>query len=230
MPQKILDSITHVFHDWDGVYTHYKDFDAFWKTSAEIAVEAGVITCMKKAENEIRELWYKSQKTARPYETAFDVIHFEYGVCHDFCIKRHHEILFQKYGHTFSNVKGVPELLDELPHLTHVVLTHANKYWIENWFTKLGTRHCYDEVICSIEQGLGRKEQDLTLYHALEKRFNVSPEQCILLDDSLPNLKKACEANWNTVWRKKENDTHPYYVDLSYLCVKDFLRDLKRHT
>lgn len=38
--------ITDIFHDWDGVYVHYKDFEVFWLTSAKIVIEAGIRACI----------------------------------------------------------------------------------------------------------------------------------------------------------------------------------------
>lgn len=233
-------NITHVFHDWDGVYTHHEDFDAFWKTAARVAVEAGVMDCETKAAKVILEKWHEARKTENPYETAFELLHVEYDVCFDFCIKRHHEILFQDFGYTFTAMEGIPDLMDKLKHLNHFVLTHANRFWVNSWIPKVGVYVYFEEIVCSIEQGLGRKNKDLHLFSGLENKWGVNPENCLLIDDSLPNLLKAKEAGWKTSWIKPISLAHPgvvdsteinpEYVDASYLTINDCLKSLIKLT
>ena len=57
MPKNILKNVTHICHDWDGVYTHYTDHDAFWKMTGKLAVEAKIFTNEQEAEKIIRDIY-----------------------------------------------------------------------------------------------------------------------------------------------------------------------------
>jgi HAD superfamily hydrolase (TIGR01509 family) len=203
--------------------------------TGKLAVEAKIFTNEQEAEKIIRDIYFNSQKTDKPYHTAYDILHQEYGLPLDYCVKRHHEILFQEFQSSFKVVEGIPKFMQELSHLKHIVLTHSNYYWVDSWSSLAGTRGYYDHIICNVEEGLGRKDKDLHLYSTLETRLDVNPENCLLIDDSIVGLKKAKEAGWITVWCKSNDNVSPdmnapEYIDLSYTCVKDFLRDLIKYT
>lgn len=230
MPHKLFSGVTDIFHDWDGVYVHYKDFDAFWLTSAKIAIEEGIRSCLTSAAEEIKAVWVNSQKTEKPYETAFDVLHHEFGLDYEVCFKRHHEILLSDYAHTFRMTPEVCSYLKPLNRWSHHVLTHANHYWVDVWSDKNKTKLLFDTFYSCSGDAIGRKDSEcLSVYRQLEKLHGKLPSQCLLLDDSLFNLKQAHAAGWKTVWIKgSKTEPKPDYVDASYSCVTEFLKDLAR--
>jgi HAD superfamily hydrolase (TIGR01509 family) len=237
MSKEILKNITHVFHDWDGVYTHYLDSEAFWRSASAIAVEADIFDCEEKAMQVTQEIYRVSRDTDKPYESAYEVLHHEFNLPLDYCMKRHHEILLQDHRDNFQVLEGVAEFMIKLTHLEHIILTHSNNHWVKSWTAEAGTRQYYNHVVCCVEEGIGKKNQADKLYRQLEARFGVLPQNCLLIDDSLANLKMAHKAGWKTAWcqsndrvSQASDETGTGYVDITYTCAKNVLSDLIEHT
>lgn len=128
-----------------------------------------------------------------------------------------------------------PRLFKSLPHVRHVLLTHASREWGERALTHLGLR-------CYFEEGhiLGLEDYDFQHKHdnntGLQKALDIvggRAQETIFAEDTLKNLEQGKEEGVYTAYIHhgmfcSENDNKPDFVDLTYDKAHELLRDIVR--
>ena len=86
------------------------------------------------------------------------------------------------------------------------LLTNAPAVYTARVLKALGLARHFDGVL-SIEDlrmfGHWRPKPDVRMYHALAARLKVPPARCVLVEDTLANLKGARRAGMQTVWMQR---------------------------
>ncbi|MBU6459344.1 MAG: pyrimidine 5'-nucleotidase [Proteobacteria bacterium] len=121
---------------------------------------------------------------------------------------RHHGIdpeHFLYHTHQFDNLRGMlvyePRLRSVLSRLPgeKIIYSNAPVSYIDEVLQLIGIRACFDAVIGIEETGFRPKPQ-LFGYYYLLKRFHVPACQCVMVEDSLDNLRAARRVGMKTVW------------------------------
>ncbi|MDR0578442.1 MAG: pyrimidine 5'-nucleotidase [Candidatus Accumulibacter sp.] len=123
-------------------------------------------------------------------------------------LMRHHGIDpedFLRRTHQFHDLprlvvveRGLKAMLDRLPG-RKIVFSNAPLHYARAILAIAGIDHCFDAVY-SIERLRYRPKPSTHGFLRLMRAERLAPESCVMVDDSLPNLRKAKRLGMTTVW------------------------------
>lgn len=127
----------------------------------------------------------------------------------------------------------LPALLDAVPG-TKYILTNAPEHYALQVLEGLNITQ-YFAGICAVNHmrvlGQYKPKPALTLLRQLQASLRLTPQQCILVEDTLSNLKSAKKAGWQTVYIYHPDTpfgpqqiVRPDYVDLRVPSLSALLR------
>jgi len=137
---------------------------------------------------------------------------------------RHHGVDPEDYLHYVHDV-AIHERLEEDPQLRRslfssslrkVIFTNASSDYAVRVLRCLGIEECFEEVF-DIRIATFLPKPFPEPYHRVLDRLGVEAERCVMVEDTLKNLKTAKELGMATVW-VGEGDT-PSYVDVRVACA-----------
>lgn len=98
--------------------------------------------------------------------------------------------------------RGLARLLRRLPG-RKILLTNAPQRYSRDILRLLKLHHHFSDHV-AIEQmhvhGQLRPKPSKLMLRRLLRRHNIAPQRCILVEDTLANLKSACQLGLRTVW------------------------------
>lgn len=127
-----------------------------------------------------------------------------------------------------------PRSFEALPHVKHVILTHANRIWAERALTHLGLRDYFET-----DHILGLEDYDFQHKHdnnyGLKLALDLvggAANEAVFAEDTLKNLAMGKEEGIFTAYIhhgkfKSENDNKPAYVDFTYDRAFHMLDDIR---
>ncbi len=159
----------------------------------------------------------------------------------------HHTHQFDDLGGMLRAERGLRQLLARLPG-RKVLLTNAPHHYAQQVLTHLGL-HRYFQRSYAVEQmrlfGQYRPKPSRAMLRAIMRRERVAPQRCILVEDTLENLRCAKACGLATVWVSGLTSragaragaigvqkNRPHYVDLkiqSVSALSQRLRALRTH-
>lgn len=143
---------------------------------------------------------------------------------------RHHEVRPAHFLEETHRLPGLEERLRTHPHDRAAVrrlpgrkyiLTNAPRAYAKRVMDFLGLSTIFDGVIC-IEDMFGfghlRPKPDARMFRQLLARMKLRPEQCVLVEDTLDNVRTAKGLGMKTVWMRRwmghsKVSGRPAYVD-----------------
>lgn len=156
-------------------------------------------------------------------------------------LMQHHQIDpadFLQITHDFGDVsllmameRGLSRRLARLPG-RKILLTNAPSHYANEVIRHLRIHRHFSEQI-AIEQmwvhGKLRPKPSTSMLRKLMARLHLRPSQCILVEDSLENLRAAKALGCGTVWitgfsPKEAGFKRPSYVDRKFRSVKSLNR------
>ena len=121
--------------------------------------------------------------------------------------------------------RGLRAALKRLPG-RKLVYSNAPSHYTAGVLELLRIGDLFDRVF-TIEHAGYRPKPDPHGYRRLFRRMGLNPGNCIMVEDSLPNLKTAKRLGMKTVW-VSEAAKCPAYVDLSVRSVLELPRAARR--
>jgi HAD superfamily hydrolase (TIGR01509 family) len=111
---------------------------------------------------------------------------------HDLDARRQEEIMAGLANE--DPMPGVVALLEKLSSISMPmsVVSSSSHQWVDGWLEKLGLLHHFKTTVCRGDAPCIKPKPDLYLTAA--ERLGVSPEDCLVIEDSLNGLKAAKEA------------------------------------
>ncbi len=143
-------------------------------------------------------------------------------------LMRHHNT---DPGHFLWHTHQFPDLgrmVVREPQLRHVlrrlpgrkfVFSNAPVHYAQTVLDTLGISEVFDAVF-SIERVRFRPKPDAYGFLRLCRTHHLRPRRCIMVEDSLENLRTAKRLGMKTVWVSKAERT-PGYVDVRVTCVAE---------
>ena len=116
---------------------------------------------------------------------------------HDLDARRQEEIL-----HCLTGEGPMPGVLDLLAALTptairRAVVSSSSHHWVDGWLEKLDLADRFETVVCRGDAPQIKPAPDLYLEAA--RRLDLSPDQCLVIEDSLNGVNAANAAGMR-VW------------------------------
>lgn len=155
---------------------------------------------------------------------------------------KHHQLDAEKFlldSHGFEVDRYIkfehhlPALLDAVPG-TKYILTNAPEHYAVQVLKSLNIDQ-YFEGICAVNhmvvQGEYKPKPSRALLRQLQASLDLEPQQCVLVEDTLSNLKSAKKEGWQTVYIYHPDTPfgpqqilRPAYVDLRVRSLSELLR------
>ena len=135
---------------------------------------------------------------------------------------RHHDVdpaHFLRETHRFPDIGPMVVGRRELRHVLRrlpgrkIVFSNAPSHYIELVLGALGVRDLFDDVY-SIERTGFRPKPQAHGFLRLLHEHRLSPSRCVMVEDSLDNLRTARRLGMKTVWITRSK-TAPAWVDAS---------------
>jgi HAD superfamily hydrolase (TIGR01509 family) len=116
---------------------------------------------------------------------------------HDLDVARQEEILRELDGE--KAMHGVNHALEHLTQrqIRRAVVSSSSHHWVNGWLEKLALADHFETVICRGDAPRIKPAPDLYLEAA--RRFEVDPNACLVIEDSVNGVKSAKAAGM-TVW------------------------------
>jgi HAD superfamily hydrolase (TIGR01509 family) len=116
---------------------------------------------------------------------------------HDLDALRQEEILRDLNGE--GPMPGIEKLLDQLcrNEIARAVVSSSSHHWVDGWLEKIDCAKHFDTVICRGDAPRIKPAPDL--YLAAAKKLGATPEECLVIEDSLNGVKSAKAAGM-PVW------------------------------
>lgn len=225
----LLDHTRTVFiHDHDGVHYRYLDHPDYMtfmsdaKAVAASRILAGIDIAEASRIN--TEFYYACGDGSRGfYEMAV-----AQGISiEDFRLRQHleyHRIIYERVQAEHPNwiraCADTQSFMAELKGVTrHALLTQASvDLWAKPNLQKMGLLEHFEVFIGYEEAGFEIKSESARPIEMAIEAMNAAPEQCVFIEDSPKNLKKAKERfpNLCTVYicDDKPLDIVPHYIDI----------------
>ncbi|WP_432786196.1 Phosphoglycolate phosphatase [Oligella sp. MSHR50489EDL] len=155
---------------------------------------------------------------------------------------KHHQLDPEQFlldSHSFEVAKfmrfehHLPALLDAVPG-TKYILTNAPEHYAVQILEALHITQCF-AGICAVNHmlvlGEYKPKPSSALLRQLQASLGLVPEQCVLVEDTLNNLKSAKKEGWQTVYIYHPDTpfgpqqiVRPSYVDLRVRSLAQLLR------
>jgi putative hydrolase of the HAD superfamily len=94
--------------------------------------------------------------------------------------------------------KALPSILKKLPG-KKIIFSNAPANYIKQILTLMGIAHLFDDIY-AIEHTRYRPKPDKAGYLRLLQEHRLDPRRCIMVEDSLANLRTAKKLGMKTVW------------------------------
>ncbi|MBI4742380.1 MAG: pyrimidine 5'-nucleotidase [Betaproteobacteria bacterium] len=121
--------------------------------------------------------------------------------------------------------RGVRAMLKRLPG-RKIVFSNAPLHYTEAVLELTRIAGCFDAVY-SVERFRFQPKPAVGGFRHLLRAERLAPRRCIMVEDSLPNLKTAKRLGMKTVW-VSAGGRQPSYVDVRLQTVLDLPRQLRR--
>ncbi|RXZ43089.1 pyrimidine 5'-nucleotidase [Crenobacter cavernae] len=116
---------------------------------------------------------------------------------------------------------GLAEALRRLPG-RKVVLSNGPTHYVEGVVERMGVeRHFFD--CYGVERLAFRPKPHKAAFRAVLAEHRLDPARCVMVEDSLENLKSAKALGMRTVWVSREA-RRPAYVDRRIVRIAELLR------
>lgn len=144
---------------------------------------------------------------------------------------RHHDVdpdHFLRETHRFADLAALVVRQPALRHVLRrlpgrkIVFSNAPAHYAEAVLEVMGVRPLFDAV-CGIECLRLRPKPQLHAFLHLMRRQRLAPARCVLVDDSVENLRVAKRLGMRTVWISRPART-PAWVDLRLKSVLELPR------
>ncbi len=117
--------------------------------------------------------------------------------------------------------RALPGILKKLPG-KKIVFTNAPAHYTKQILQLMGIAHLFDDIY-AIEHTRYRPKPDKAGYLRLLHEHRLDPRRCIMVEDSLNNLRTAKKLGMKTVWITPTSKS-PAYVDMATQNVVQLLR------
>ncbi len=94
--------------------------------------------------------------------------------------------------------RGLKMMLQHLPG-RKIIFSNAPRIYTEAVLGNIGIRRCFDEIY-SVEQLRFKPKPTIAGFLHLLRDEHLDPRSCIMVEDTLPNLKTAKRLGMKTVW------------------------------
>lgn len=112
---------------------------------------------------------------------------------------------FLRVTHQFDSLekmlvfdKALPYMLKKLPG-KKIIFSNAPANYVKQILTLMGIAHLFNDIY-AIEHTRYRPKPDKAGYLRLLHEHRLDPRRCIMVEDSLPNLRTAKKLGMKTVW------------------------------
>ena len=123
----------------------------------------------------------------------------------------HHTHQIPDLKHKVIAERGLEAMLQRLPG-KKIIFSNAPSQYIEAVMAVAGIARCFD-TIYSIERLRFEPKPAIGGFIRLLRNEELNPKSCIMVEDTLPNLKTAKRLGMKTVW-VSANTRRPPYVDV----------------
>lgn len=120
--------------------------------------------------------------------------------------------------------KGVAEKLTKDYSLA--VLSNDMKEWSDYLRAKFELNELFKAIIISGE--VGCRKPDKRIYNILLARIQAPPADCVLIDDSLKNLRSASEIGIKTIKFTREESSDTFSPDFQISCFAELPQAVKK--
>ncbi len=127
--------------------------------------------------------------------------------------------IVEKCADTVKMIQGLPG--------RKLVYTNASIEHADNILQHLEMSHLF-EAIFDIKAADLICKPNKSPYEVFIKRYDLTPENCVMFEDTAKNLKTAREVGFKTVWMSHGRDideNYKDYIDATYTNVKHWLDD-----
>ena len=141
---------------------------------------------------------------------------------------RHHDIdpeHFLHHTHQFNDLtsmvvieRGLKTMLKRLPG-RKIIFSNAPLVYTQAILAIAGIRHCFDAVY-SVERVRFNPKPEIKGFLHLLRAEGLDPRTCVMIEDTLPNLKTAKRLGMKTVW-VNSGMRKPPYADIRVKSVLD---------
>lgn len=140
--------------------------------------------------------WNMEQDAGRSFESACNILIEEHP-------KYQSEIkaFFDRWEEMIlGEIEGTVLILNELKRLNKVKLYALTNWSAETFPIAKRKYSCLNQFEDIIVSGLEKTRKPFKkIYEITLERFNLKPENCLFIDDSLDNITKANDMNFNTI-------------------------------
>ena len=150
-------------------------------------------------------------------------------------LMRHHDIdprHFLHHTHQFDDLAGKivvdPGLRAMLRRLRgrKIIFSNAPSHYTRAVLALTGIERCFDAVYTVERVRYQPKPSIRGFFHLLQEE-KLAPESCVMVEDTLPNLRTARQLGMKTVWIAT-GTRKPPYVDLRLRTVLDLPRHQRK--
>ena len=121
--------------------------------------------------------------------------------------------------------RGLRQLLRRLPG-RKLIFSNAPLQYTEAVLSIIGIRRCFDAVYC-VERLHFQPKPAVAAFLQVLREERLNPRQCIMVEDTLPNLVTAKRLGMKTVWVSGRTRQSPY-VDVKLSSLRDLPQRLGR--
>jgi putative hydrolase of the HAD superfamily len=127
-----------------------------------------------------------------------------------------------------NNIKPNPDLADKLAEMSQkkILFTNSCRYYAQRVLSVLGVADCFEMPIIDIRQMQFFPKPHPKAYEIAMNIFNISGNQCIMIDDSKVNLKTALNFGMKTIWVGK--GSCPVNIDGHAIGPDDIVDQVRR--
>jgi putative hydrolase of the HAD superfamily len=149
-------------------------------------------------------------------------------------LMRHHGVdprHFLWHTHQFPHLErqlifepALRAMLHRLPG-RKIVFSNAPRYYSQSVLTTMGVSHCFDALYTVERVGFQPKPSIGGFLHLLSAE-GLPARWCVMVEDSLPNLRTAKRLGMKTVWVSRST-RQPAWVDVRLTSILDLPRRLQ---
>ena len=148
-------------------------------------------------------------------------------------LMRHHDVdpdHFLWHTHQFTDIdrmvvaeRGLKTMLQRLPG-RKILFSNAPRHYVDTLLAILGIDHCFSSIY-TIERLRYRPKPAISGFLRLLRHERLDPHRCIMVEDTLDNLKTARALRMKTVWVSTRTRRSPY-VDVQITSILDLPKRL----